>query len=557
MKLALKLARFGREPALYATLTGRLLAVGAAVLMSLWTHSRWPEIFFLAWTGVSLIAPEISSSTNRNRAWAWAARAAWAGSTVLFLNLIISVSKHTGLDTYYAVWSWIMGGAVSLTTHRVSDPLTKVWWKALVLAWAVAGEVIWIAASYAQNLPGLFYIGLILCLALLIACRSLFQMPGVLILGANTLILFIIFLPVVDWVMRAKRSADRQSDITGEAYSYNAAKQDRHTFLNWWGKYLEQYDRLMKVLFIPDPTHVLPYLVRTNTEMQFFHSRVVINSRGFRGREVALEKGGTYRIVALGESTTFGFTLTPEHKPWPELLDQLIQQRLVSSRRIEVINAGLPHHNLKDNLYRLRKDILALKPDMIISYHGWNGFQWLWASLPPIFEKHIPVFKPRPVQLLAQCEYRLKMMIFKRRLAASPPFQAPPLTKLLQTKYADAYRELILLCKTNHIQLAIANHSLAVNNQSDPAVIEFYREAFPGVYAFIKVNLLHSLLVKTLCEQNRELCFVDTNPHLDGEHEKFIDLVHFAPEGDHQMAETMFASITNVLCTTEIVNPAP
>jgi len=71
------------------------------------------------------------------------------------------------------------------------------------------------------------------------------------------------------------------------------------------------------------------------------------------------------------------------------------------------------------------------------------------------------------------------------------------------------------------------------------------------------VNLLHSLLVKTLCEQNRELSFVDTNPHLDGEHEKFIDLVHFAPEGDRQMAETMFASITNVLCTTEIVNPHP
>ena len=151
------------------------------------------------------------------------------------------------------------------------------------------------------------------------------------------------------------------------------------------------------------------------------------------------------------------------------------------------------------------------------------------------------------MRLLAECEYRLKLIIFRRRLAAKSGFQVPPIATLLQTKYADAYRELIDLCETNHIRLALANHSLAVNSTSDRAVIEFYREAFPGVYAFIKVNLLHSALVKALCEQNPEVCFVDTNPHLDGANEKFIDLVHFAPEGDRQMAETMFGTLSNVL----------
>ena len=32
-------------------------------------------------------------------------------------------------------------------------------------------------------------------------------------------------------------------------------------------------------------------------------------------------------------------------------------------------------------------------------------------------------------------------------------------------------------------------------------------------------------------------------PQLDGEHQKFIDLVHFSPEGDRQMAETLFEAI--------------
>ena len=41
---------------------------------------------------------------------------------------------------------------------------------------------------------------------------------------------------------------------------------------------------------------------------------------------------------------------------------------------------------------------------------------------------------------------------------------------------------------------------------------------------------------------------MDTHPHLDGEHEKFIDIIHFSPEGERQMAENMFyVGISNVL----------
>jgi len=142
-------------------------------------------------------------------------------------------------------------------------------------------------------------------------------------------------------------------------------------------------------------------------------------------------------------------------------------------------------NNLKDNLYRLRKDILALKPDMIISItDGWVSMAL--GLTPPIFEKHIPVFKPRPVQLLAAMRVPAQDDDFQKAPCGQSAIPGAPLAKLLQTKYADAYRELILLCKTNHIQLAIANHSLAVNNQSDRGLSNSYREAFPGVMRLSK-----------------------------------------------------------------------
>jgi lysophospholipase L1-like esterase len=40
---------------------------------------------------------------------------------------------------------------------------------------------------------------------------------------------------------------------------------------------------------------------------------------------------------------------------------------------------------------------------------------------------------------------------------------------------------------------------------------------------------------------------VDTYPHLDGEHNKFIDPVHFAAAGNQQMAETVFAALKPIL----------
>ena len=40
---------------------------------------------------------------------------------------------------------------------------------------------------------------------------------------------------------------------------------------------------------------------------------------------------------------------------------------------------------------------------------------------------------------------------------------------------------------------------------------------------------------------------MNTRPHLDGENDKFIDLMHFDPDGDRQLAETMFVGIKPVL----------
>ena len=88
---------------------------------------------------------------------------------------------------------------------------------------------------------------------------------------------------------------------------------------------------------------------------------------------------------------------------------------------------------------------------------------------------------------------------------------------------------------------------MAVNDQSDPDVIAFYRAGFPSVHWQIQANILHSSIVKELAAQYPGTLWVDTHPGLDGVHQKFIDLVHFTQEGRQQLAENIFAGIKDVL----------
>jgi len=227
------------------------------------------------------------------------------------------------------------------------------------------------------------------------------------------------------------------------------------------------------------------------------------------------------------------------------VLEEMIRQRLKPSRPVEVINAGICGLDLEQNLLRLRKNILPLQPDMIISYHGcFNGLHLLKDQWQDVYSQ-APQYHRRPLKILGDVEYRINAIAFRReeidRLKRYPPnFDNP-----MATRYCQAYQHLIQIVQTNHIRLALANYSMAINSQSDPDVIQFYRLMDAQVDWLIAANVVHSTIVSELTRQHPDVLFVDTHPHLDGEHDKFIDFIHFDAEGDRQLAENIFAGIAN------------
>jgi lysophospholipase L1-like esterase len=106
------------------------------------------------------------------------------------------------------------------------------------------------------------------------------------------------------------------------------------------------------------------------TESKMFHYLSYrINSDGMRGPEIKQQKTG-YRIIALGNSCTFGWGM-PYENTWVFQLQQMLNQRVPNSN-VEVINAGVPGYSSHQGKIFFAEELLGLRPDMVLIMFGWN-----------------------------------------------------------------------------------------------------------------------------------------------------------------------------------------
>ena len=518
--------------------------------LSVWGGLPWPGIAALGGLGASALAADLQLGPGGRRFWKGAAPVAgWTCTLLAPLSFV--VLRHPALTfslgSGFAGIAWLMAAALLPAALNTAGGSGIANWRVLTMAWAVLGSLLLLSGAYLHDHRGAFYAGLFINVALLVLSKRWFKMPAWLILSVNTLILLAVSLPLANLLVYPARHPTIRLEPGKRYYWYEEARNNAPAFKCWWNHFQDEWTRLQKELCVFERTNRFRYSLRPGATGMLSQSKVRINSLGFRGKEIRQPKGETYRIVALGESTTFGATLNTEDRPWPELLEDMIQNRLKPDRPVEVINAGVPGYSIEHNLRRLPTGILPLKPDMLICYHGINGFPLLDRALPSLSEVNPPRYIERPLNLLANAEYGLRLTRFNRRRSSNLALHPPTFNNLMETEYAEDYRQLIQAAATNGIRLVVGNFSLAVNRHSEPDVIEFYGTMMPDVRWYIRANEAHASLVSQLAQQYPNILVVDTHPHLDGEHTKFIDAMHLSQEGRQQLAETWFAAIKPLL----------
>jgi lysophospholipase L1-like esterase len=103
---------------------------------------------------------------------------------------------------------------------------------------------------------------------------------------------------------------------------------------------------------------------------------VSINKYGFRGADFSVSKPeNTFRVVALGESSTFGFHVG-DGSSWPYLLNKKFDGKSINGKKVEVINLGLPWYTTQNQI-KLLDFALGLSPDLVIFMGGANDHVYL------------------------------------------------------------------------------------------------------------------------------------------------------------------------------------
>jgi len=141
-----------------------------------------------------------------------------------------------------------------------------------------------------------------------------------------------------------------------------------------------------------------------------FGTYVQINRYGFRDREYDLNKGNSYRIIALGDSVTFGTSL-PIASTYSKKLEILFQGP--GKRKVEVINMGCGGYNISQVVSLLEEKGLRFSPDMVV--YGFCLNDLMLRGSPNskyitrnFFTQHKSWFRFRFVQLVASYLYKLK-----------------------------------------------------------------------------------------------------------------------------------------------------
>jgi hypothetical protein len=118
----------------------------------------------------------------------------------------------------------------------------------------------------------------------------------------------------------------------------------------------------------------LSYELTPNTSGEIRGAKIHINSLGFRGREYSFVKPpNTVRIVAMGASVAFGWTVNDDES-YPQRLEYRLNERAKGTdRHYEVFNFGVGGYATRDEVAALETKALALNPDLVIIDFHPNG----------------------------------------------------------------------------------------------------------------------------------------------------------------------------------------
>ena len=118
--------------------------------------------------------------------------------------------------------------------------------------------------------------------------------------------------------------------------------------------------------------HELFWSMRPNLRILFQGVMISTNELALRSAPVGPKQKNEFRILSLGESTTFGAGVEND-ETYSARLEYILNNTL-HTNRFKVINAGVSGYTSFQSLLYLKKRGFKLSPDLVLFYHEYNDY---------------------------------------------------------------------------------------------------------------------------------------------------------------------------------------
>jgi lysophospholipase L1-like esterase len=270
------------------------------------------------------------------------------------------------------------------------------------------------------------------------------------------------------------------------------------------------------------------------------HKPVRINSQGTRGPEFQTAKpAGTFRVLSIGDSRTFGWGLS-ESETYSGRLQKLLEEKLGNSRKVEVINAGVNAWSYPQMSVYFREIGSQYQPDVVIlgDANGWTQFseknnpEFLKKVMARVrlknFVRHFAVYH-------YFIELKLKEFYERNRVKFIPvdPAQDPFFKEQQQTNANAVFRGAIeQLC------------ALALEKHIQPVLLYM-----PTLDNFSATNVPPDLESKRELSSKLKIPLIDVTPALKQNAGSFYleaDPVHMNAAANEIIARELFERVTSL-----------
>jgi len=295
-----------------------------------------------------------------------------------------------------------------------------------------------------------------------------------------------------------------------------------------------------------------------------------INSHGFRGPEITLEKPeNTYRIFVVGGSTTFGSGATSDKSTIPGFL-QTQFDNLTLDFDVEVINAGVENNWSEPEVSLIKNKILKFQPDLLIIYDGFNditqhsNFQFSNTLFDNQFSENLSTnkifsstyetlrdslfFYKTPVALM-----HFLMMIDSIELQENDQQFDESELNLLVTDWKTRWTEICKLSTDNNFDVIISLQPIPGSGIRELTEYEYEKSTFwqeRGIVVAYEEygNALNNLT--SVCSKSIDL----RNVFDDISESVYFDHVHVGDDGNKIISQKIFDEIYFIVNSHQISN---